>query len=169
MTLWFQRPAIILSMAVLALIGFIVLPVAATLRHNSELESSLFSDATVSDTPSNFPSDVPSAFPSSVPSDTPSDIPSVAPSVAPSVIPSVAPSVLPSVAPSVLPSVAPSTAPTDFFSILPTSPILTRSDVPSLLPRSEPETTGPTRLEEMTDVRRKLRRQRRHRTIRHAV
>jgi hypothetical protein len=156
MALWIKRPAVIFTVATIAFVGFIIIPVVAAIQNNRFDASALVGQESdvnqrgieVTTTTTDSVSMVPSSAPSDVPSDAPSDVPSSIPSSVPSNIPSSTP------------SDTPTSVPTDFITILPTTPIVALgSDFPSITPVTF-STPPPTVLEEMTDVRRKLRKQR---------
>jgi hypothetical protein len=156
MTLWIKRPAVIFTVATIAFVGFIIIPVVAAIQNNRYEASALGHESDVNHRGTEFTSDSVSMVPSSTPSDVPSNFPSTTPSDVPSAIPSSVPSSIPSSTPSDVPT----SVPTDFVSLLPTTPILSlESDIPSILPATL-STIPPTTLDEMTDVRRKVRRQR---------
>ena len=147
-----MRPSFVLAVATVAFVGFIILPVVAAIQNHRLDASALGQESNVNDRGAEFTADATSMVPSSSPSSVPSAVPSS--------VPSSVPSIVPSNVPSSTPSDVPSSAPTDFITILPTSPIVAvGSDFPSIVPaiRTTPE---PTKIEEMIDVRRRLRKQR---------
>ena len=162
--LWMKRPAFILTVASVAFVGFIILPVVAAIQNHRYDVSSIGDESDITHRGTEFAADassmVPSGSPSTVPSNIPSDVPSAIPSAIPSTIPSATPSTVPSSVPSSIPSDSPTSVPTDFITNLPTTPIAAvGSDFPSIVP-TQWVTPSPTTIDEMIDVRRRLRKKR---------
>ena len=158
--LWIKRPAFILTVAIVAFVGFIILPVVAAIQNHRYDESAIGHESDVTHRGTEFAADATSMVPSSSPSDVPSTIPSSLPSDVPSATPSTVPSNVPSNVPSSIPSDVPTSVPTDFITILPTTPIIAvGSDFPSMV-TTQLSTPAPTTIDEMIDVRRRLRKQR---------